>query len=203
MSREYSFNCLGVDGKFQGPATAVEIERAVGVPGIVEDTFMQQYAYQDRNVSMRAAVAKEVENLTGVPRKTKPDGKGYEETEQGYINRVTTAAEEGATPALSNADLLRIWHAANEALGPWSATSISDRKPAKQFYEIAEGYLAKIAAGSQTPKGAVYTIELVVQGLEAKGGFNFESTFGEPTVDNLARAVKAVHEKAIRDAGAI
>lgn len=194
-NRKYDFTALGFNLTFAGPDTAVAIENAIGKPGACEDAYMQVYAYHNRGPAFRKAYAEALAKETGIERKTrveKAEGKEdktiNDETEQEFLNRVY--ATEGA---ITEADALALAQTVNDALGDWSPVAISDRKPAKPFYDKADEALAAITNGKSTP-------ERITTNIEAKLGIVFVSQYGEFTRDNLARAMKALDEKARQDA---
>ena len=192
----YKYNVLGFELSFNGPSTAAEIATITGNPKAAEEAFMTQYAYQDRGPEFRDLFSKEVENLSGIKRKTKPntmkDGTVrdvYDETEAAFLSRVREAKNDAGVPLITEVYLLTLANTINEQLGDWSP-SVGGRssKPSKAFYELADGALAKIGAGQSSP-------EKFVSNVEAFLNVSFESTFGEFNRDNVARAFKAIDEK--------
>jgi len=207
----YPFNCLGKELSFNAPATAEEIDRIVGKPGACANAFMlNAYAYQDRNPTLREAVAKAIEEETGVARgaeqaknakgelRVDENGKPimrFTESEQTYVNRVMAATAD-APAALSEERFSEILIEQNELIGDWQPSEGGrDSKPKKEFYDLADVALGHIKADRTTN-------ERLSANIGAKLGVAFESAFGEVNRDNLARAFKAIDAKAKREAQA-
>ncbi len=199
--RIYNFSSIGFALSFEGPALAADIDRILGNPSATEEAFMQQYVYQDRAPEFRKALVERLIEHTGVARKTKaadpakPDAKPvWDETEAEYINRVELIKGDNDLPVLTEADKLTIANEVNEAIGEWSPTTSSrSSKPAKKYYDFADGLIAKIAGGHTTA-------EKVIANFEAKIQAPFSRQYGEFNRDNLARAVKDVQERAAAEA---
>lgn len=200
--------CLGFNIVFKGPKNVAELEAAVGKDAALK-AYMLAYSYK-RNAAMYPAICKKLEELTGEARigvpATKADGtpkfdengvqeKDYSgstgETPMKYLNRIRT--DTRFKDLLTDEAVRSIIEEVSTETGEWTATTVSDRIPAKAFYDVADKVLAKITAGQGTAEESTAKIE-------AKLGGSFQSMFGEFNRDNLARAAKAIDAKAREEA---
>lgn len=192
-TKVYEFNTLGFDLQFNAPASADEIDRALGTPGACATAYLINfYAYQIRNKAFRKQFCEELNALvpddrkrkttTVTGKKTGEEKEVFDEEEQAFVNRVD------AEKLVSREDMVTLSLKVNDEIGDWSPVSVPDRKPAKQYMDDAKSILGKIGAGTSTN-------ERVIANLESALSINFESQYGEFTKDNLARALKALDDK--------
>lgn len=201
-TRRYEFKTLGFVMSFNAPANGADINRIVGREGAVEESYFTLYAYQDRNKVFRQKFAEALEAETGVKRLTeeKPSKKEGEpakivfaETEDEYYNRLTLPAGEGLPAAITEAQATVIANRVNDEIGDWSFTASNRQRVAQAYYDKADQLLAKIGAGQGTVEESTKKIETYL-------GVVFSSYFGEWNRDNVARAMKEINDKAVRDA---
>lgn len=196
----YYVNVYGVELPYKGPAKVEDIETLAGDPGCCQRAFMRADDYSGRMPEIRGRLSKALEELSGVKRLTKDNGNQVndkDESDKDFLDRL-----EGSK-AITEDQKLQLLHKINEELGDkTSFDSTSQRKPAAKYYEMADGALAKIAAGATAPDGETCTNERTISKIQARLKVDFASAFGEFNRDNLARAYKAVEERAQRELAA-
>jgi hypothetical protein len=203
--REYDFKILDFSGKFSGPASADDYDRLVGKPNACVSAAMQQYCFHDRGPEAKAKFAEKLEAYLanhapeGTTPETRafrmekskkdgePDRKVYTESEKKFYDRVFAA---GLIP---KEDAEAIFEEVNTDLGDWAAAKVSARKPGEEYFKQARPVFAR-ATASEANK------EAFLNKAAANLGQHFETVFGELNLDNVARYIKELTDRAAEKA---
>lgn len=202
----YPFKFLGFALSFMGPADADDIERIVGEKRAVINGYMQQYCFHDRGPAAKVLFARKLEEYLGpdgdkqqfkmvTPEKGPNAGveqKVYTESEKKFYDRVV------ANNGIPAAEAERIAREVNDELDEWKYDPSTSRKPGAEFYKLAENALARI----NDPANGAQNLALFTKNVESKLHCVFADTFGDPTLDNLARAYKALSDRKAEEAKA-
>lgn len=203
--REYPFKTLDFTGKFLGPATADEYDRLAGKPGACVEAAMQQYCFHDRGPDAKTKFAEKLEAYLAnhAPEGTTPevrafrmekstkdgnaDKKVFTESEKKFFDRVFAA---GLIP---QEDAQAIFDEVNAELGDYSAAKVSSRKPGEEYYKQARPVFTRATASDANR-------EAFLAKATANLGQSFETVFGELNLDNVARYIKELTDRAAEKA---
>jgi hypothetical protein len=207
--RSYPIRVLGRKLSFSGPSNIEDVERLTTKNAVIEG-YMQQYCFHDRGPELKRRFARKLEEFLG------PDGDKqafkavlnddgtpkldddkkpvikYTESEKTFFNRVYAAEK------ITIEDVDRLLDEANSEIGDWSPGSVSQRKPAKQFYDMADEAMRRI---NDPEKGERNTAKFIAN-IQSQLHVDFADTFGDVNRDNVARAYAALDEKKREEAKA-
>lgn len=204
-TRQYPFNVLGFNLSFTGPADADDYNRLCGKPDAVMLAAMQQYCFHDRGPEAKELFADKLEaylanhaaeGATPPSRgfrmeKSKKDGeadrKVFTESAKKFYDRCF------AEGLISKEDAQILLDEVNVSLGDWSAAKVSSRKPGEEYYKQARPVFTRATGSADMQKA-------FLDKAAANLGQPFESVFGELNLDNVARYIKELTDRAAEKA---